>query len=49
VVRLGWAVLTIVPGAVVLGVAAYLVAWFIVPERPSRAMTSPEPLTGPAA
>jgi phage shock protein PspC (stress-responsive transcriptional regulator) len=26
-----WAVLTIVPGGVVLGVFAYLVAWFIMP------------------
>ena len=31
VVRVAWAVLTIVPGGVVLGVFAYLVAWFIMP------------------
>src|SRR5262245_51813234 len=31
-VRLAWIVLTIVPGAIVLGIAAYLVAWFIVPK-----------------
>jgi phage shock protein C len=31
VVRLAWAMLTIWPGAIVLGVVAYLVAWFIVP------------------
>jgi phage shock protein C len=31
VVRLLWAVLTIVPGAIMLGVLAYLVAWFIMP------------------
>jgi phage shock protein PspC (stress-responsive transcriptional regulator) len=31
-VRLVWAILTIVPGAIVLGVVAYLVAWFIMPE-----------------
>src|SRR6266446_1544978 len=31
VVRLIWAVLTVVPGLIVLGIAAYLVAWFIVP------------------
>jgi phage shock protein C len=49
VVRLVWAVLTIVPGAIVLGVAAYLVAWFVVPERPSAAMSSPAHATGPAA
>jgi phage shock protein C len=33
VVRVAWAVLTIVPGAIVLGLATYLVAWFIIPER----------------
>ena len=32
-VRLGWIVLTVVPGAIVLGIAAYVVAWFIMPER----------------
>lgn len=35
VVRLLWAILTIVPGAIVLGVVAYLVAWFIMPESPA--------------
>lgn len=34
-VRLVWAVLTIMPGAIVLGVVAYLVAWFIMPESPA--------------
>jgi phage shock protein C len=48
VVRLVWAVLTIVPGAIVLGVAAYLVAWFIVPVRSIGGMTSVAPATGPA-
>ncbi len=32
VVRLVWVVLTIVPGTIVLGVIAYIVAWFIIPE-----------------
>jgi phage shock protein PspC (stress-responsive transcriptional regulator) len=32
VVRLAWAILTVVPGAIVLGVVAYAVAWFIMPE-----------------
>ena len=30
-IRVAWTVLAIVPGAVVLGVVAYLVAWFIMP------------------
>jgi len=30
-VRLLWIVLTIVPGAIVLGIVAYIVAWFIMP------------------
>jgi len=42
VVRLVWAVLTVVPGAIVLGVVAYLVAWFIMPEsRAPRASAAP--------
>jgi phage shock protein PspC (stress-responsive transcriptional regulator) len=32
-VRVGWIVLTIVPGAIVFGAVAYLAAWFIMPER----------------
>jgi len=35
VVRLIWAILAIVPGAIVLGIAAYLVAWFIIPSVPA--------------
>ena len=31
-VRVLWAILSIMPGAIVLGVVAYLVAWFIMPE-----------------
>jgi phage shock protein C len=42
VVRLVWAVLTVVPGAIVLGVVAYLVAWFIMPEsRAAPASAAP--------
>ena len=42
VVRLVWAVLTVVPGAIVLGVVAYLVAWFIMPKsRAAREATAP--------
>ena len=31
-VRMAWVILAIVPGAIVLGVLAYLVAWLIIPE-----------------
>jgi phage shock protein C len=48
VVRLVWAVLSIVPGCIVLGVAAYIIAWFIVPERPTTTVPSATPATGPA-
>ena len=42
VVRLVWAILTVVPGAIVLGVFAFLVAWFIMPEsRAPREATAP--------
>ena len=42
-VRLIWAILTIVPGAIVLGVFAYAVAWFIMPvsHAPHVAAASP--------
>jgi phage shock protein PspC (stress-responsive transcriptional regulator) len=33
IVRLGWAVLTVVPGCIVLGVFAYAVAWFVMPVQ----------------
>jgi phage shock protein PspC (stress-responsive transcriptional regulator) len=32
VVRVAWAVLTVVPGAIVFGVVAYLVAWMVMPD-----------------
>jgi phage shock protein PspC (stress-responsive transcriptional regulator) len=35
VVRVLWVVLTIFPGAFLLGTVAYLIAWFIMPEAPS--------------
>ena len=34
-VRVTWAILTIIPGAIVLGIVAYLVAWFIMPDAPA--------------
>ena len=42
VVRLLWAILTVVPGAIVLRVVAYTVAWFIMPEsRAPGAVVTP--------
>src|SRR5262245_15270573 len=40
VVRLAWALLTILPGAIILGIVAYLVAWFIVPEGSTGSVSS---------
>jgi phage shock protein PspC (stress-responsive transcriptional regulator) len=40
-VRVVWAILTIVPGAIVLGVLAYLVAWFIMPTEQAPPVTVP--------
>ena len=34
-VRVIWAILTIIPGCIVLGAVAYLVAWFIMPDSPA--------------
>src|SRR6185436_9139839 len=35
VVRVVWAILAVVPGGIVLGVVAYIVAWFIMPNQPA--------------
>jgi len=47
VVRLIWLVLSVVPGAIVLGVLAYLLAWVIIPKAPmhtpSTANAAPVP------
>ena len=41
-VRVLWAILTIIPGAIVLGIVAYLVAWFIMPSAPAtQAVVTP--------
>jgi len=42
-VRVLWAVLTIIPGAIVFGVAAYIAAWFIMPmdRAPEVTVVSP--------
>jgi len=39
-VRLAWIVLTIFPGAIVCGVLAYLVAWFVIPDGRREALTA---------
>ena len=44
IVRVAWVVLTIVPGAILLGVLAYLVAWLIIPE--AEPGLEPEVATG---
>ena len=41
VVRVGWAILSVVPGAIVFGLIAYLIAWFIMPEH---AVATPAPV-----
>ncbi len=44
VVRVGWIVLTVVPGAIVLGLAAYLIAWVVMPLAPLPALgAAPQP------
>lgn len=43
VVRVAWAILTFVPGGIVLGVVAYLVAWFIMPSEAVPHVTAPLP------
>jgi phage shock protein C len=42
-VRVLWAVLTIMPGAIILGVVAYWAAWFIMPsdDAPHAAVVAP--------
>jgi phage shock protein PspC (stress-responsive transcriptional regulator) len=39
IARLAWIVLTVIPGAIVFGVTAYLIAWFIMPEGQRAAVT----------
>lgn len=41
-IRVLWAVLTIIPGAIIFGLLAYFVAWFIMPEAPpTHAVVTP--------
>jgi phage shock protein PspC (stress-responsive transcriptional regulator) len=41
--RLLWAVLSIIPGFVLGGIAAYLVAWFVMPAPPEPVVVTPAP------
>jgi phage shock protein C len=44
-VRLIWIVLSIYPGAIILGIIAYAIAWFIIPAEPSLPLEhAPQPL-----
>ena len=43
-VRLTWVVLSIYPGAIILGIIAYAIAWFIIPAEPHLPM---QPVTQP--
>jgi phage shock protein PspC (stress-responsive transcriptional regulator) len=44
-VRLLWVVLSIYPGAIVLGVIAYAIAWFVIPAEPFAPLEhAPQPL-----
>ena len=45
IVRVAWVVLSVVPGCIVGGLIAYLIAWFIMPLRPLETMT---PVSSPA-
>jgi len=40
VMRLIWVILTIMPGAIIFGVIAYLIAWFIMPDAASPPLRS---------
>jgi len=43
-VRVAWIVVTVVPGAIVLGLAAYLIAWVVMPLAPLPALgAAPQP------
>lgn len=45
IVRVLWAVLTVMPGAIVLGVFAYILAWIIMPRATTPPFhPAPEPL-----
>jgi phage shock protein PspC (stress-responsive transcriptional regulator) len=39
--RLIWAILTIMPGAIIFGIVVYLIAWFIMPDDTAADLPSP--------
>jgi phage shock protein PspC (stress-responsive transcriptional regulator) len=41
-VRLAWTILSVVPGCIVLGIAAYLIAWIVMP-RQQLPVATPDP------
>ena len=47
--RLLWVVLSIVPGFIIGGIAAYVVAWFVMPAAPAGATVTPAPAAPPPA
>jgi phage shock protein C len=49
VVRLLWAVLSVVPGGFVGGILAYLFAWIVIPKGPLPGTTPAGAPTGPPA
>ncbi|GEM_PF-107695 len=44
VVRVLWAILTVAPGAFVLGFLAYFLAWFIIPQEEYTASSASQPV-----
>jgi len=42
-VRVGWVILSVLPGAIICGVIAYLVAWIIVPKAPTTVIPQQQP------
>ena len=46
-IRLLWVILSILCGAIVGGVIAYLLAWLIIPRAPDMALSTAAPATAP--
>jgi len=43
IVRLIWLVLSVVPGAIVLGILAYVLAWILIPKGAAQISTNANP------